>query len=289
MTWNFYIQHDPLYMLHYHQAVGQLITDKTFVAGQKGDPGFALLNYGAAVVDLLGPVVSALMVIVLVGAVVRRRFLHPGGVALIGGWLVVSYMSLRGTAVGSPLWADLKDLTGHEPNTLNIRYALWLAPFVPVAVAVLAGRSRLRQVAVLVLVAGGMLWFLPALHGVSTINPSPQPAEAVHREQQVGDMLRRTLEDQPGEVLMSSVNGGDRLIWRSRIDAKRFLTEANGEFEDALDRPDRYARWALLAAGSTLGTRYSVEDLERLGYTPVWSHRGPGIHTPYVLMRRGPA
>ena len=88
MAWNFYIQHDPLYMLNYYQPVGQLVTDETFVHGQPGDPGFAFLNYGAAVVDLLGPVVAALIVVVAAGALLRGRIFHPGGVALIGGGLV---------------------------------------------------------------------------------------------------------------------------------------------------------------------------------------------------------
>ena len=50
-----------------------------------------------------------------------------------------------------------------------MRYALWLAPFVPVAVAALAGRARLRQAGVLLAVVAGMIWFLPSVHGVSTI------------------------------------------------------------------------------------------------------------------------
>ena len=75
-------------MLNYHQPVGQIVSDEKFVHGQPGDPGFAVLNYGAAVVDLLGPVVVALIVIVAAGALLRGRILHPGGVALIGGGLV---------------------------------------------------------------------------------------------------------------------------------------------------------------------------------------------------------
>ena len=81
--------------------------DETFVHGQPGDPGFAFLNYGAAVVDLLGPVVAALMVIVVAGALLRGRIFHPGGVALIGGGLVLAYMTRardrgRLPAVGGP-------------------------------------------------------------------------------------------------------------------------------------------------------------------------------------------
>ena len=100
--WNFYIQRDPLYMLNYHQPVGQIVHDETFVHGQPGDPGFALLNYGTAVIDLLGPVAVALMVIAIAAALLRGRIFHPGGVALIGGGLVIAYMTVRGTAVGSP-------------------------------------------------------------------------------------------------------------------------------------------------------------------------------------------
>ena len=56
-AWNFYIQHDSLYMLHYRQPVRPAGHGREFVSGDRGDPGFALLNYGAAAVDLLGPVV----------------------------------------------------------------------------------------------------------------------------------------------------------------------------------------------------------------------------------------
>ena len=50
-----------------------------------------------------------------------------------------------------------------------MRYALWLAPFVAVAVAALAGRTRLRQTGVMLALVAGMVWFLPSVHGVSTI------------------------------------------------------------------------------------------------------------------------
>ena len=65
--------------------------------------------------------------------------------------------------------------------------------------------------------------------------------------------MGRALEADAGRLVMSPINGGDRLIWRSEVDAKRFLTEANGNrFQKALDHPARYARWALLAPGSWL-------------------------------------
>ena len=85
-------------------------------------------------------------------------------------------------------------------------------------------------------------------------------------------------------LVMSQINGGDKLIWRSEVDAKRFLTEANGErFQKALDNPARYARWALLAPGSALAERYEISDLKARGYSVVWS-------TPdlaFAILRRG--
>jgi len=144
---------------------------------------------------------------------------------------------------------------------------------------------------VLALVVGGMLWFLPSVHGVSTIDPAAQSAEATNFEKNLGGVMRRALDEQPGRLLMSSINGGDRLIWRSEVDTKRFLTEANAdEFDQALDRPMTHARWVLLAPGSTVGERYDLQDLEAMGYTPVWSDdEGASPDSRYVLLRRGPS
>ena len=96
MAWNFYIQHDPLYMLHYHQPVGQLITDEAFVAGIRAIPGSCCSTTAPRSWTCSVPSMTALMLVVLAGAVVRRRFLHPGGVALIGGGLIFAYMTCEG-------------------------------------------------------------------------------------------------------------------------------------------------------------------------------------------------
>jgi hypothetical protein len=290
-AWNFYIQHDVLYTLNYSAPVANAaVQSSEFVDGHPGNPGFALLNYGAAAVDVLGPVLMGLMVIVVVGALLRGRIFHPAGPALLGGALVVAYLTLRGTAVGSPLWADLIGSSDAFAENFNVRYGLWLVPFVPVAVAVLAGRSRLRQGAVLVAVLAGMAWFLPQVHGVSTLDPPTQSSEGVRSDKRVAGVMRRALEgDSDAVLLMSSVNGGDRLIWRSRVDASRFLTEFNGErFDAALRRPTRYARWVLLAPGSSVAARYEPSELEGLGYEIVWSDGLPGDPSfSHALLRRG--
>jgi hypothetical protein len=292
-AWNFYLQHDVLYPLHYAQPVANPgVQNAEFLTSNTGDLGFALLNYGAAAADMLGPVVMAMMIVVAVYAGLKGRIFHPAGPALLGGALVVAYLTFRGAAVGSPLWADLKGLSDPYAENFNVRYGLWLIPFVPVAVAALAGRTRVRQAAVLLAVIAGMGWFLPQVHGVSTIDPPTQLAGDARFDSQTGGLLRRALEqDRDAVLLMSSINGGERLIWRSRVDASRFLTEFNGErFESALRRPARHARWVLLAPGSSVSARYSPADLEAMGYEVVWSHRldaGPALR--YALLRRARA
>ena len=288
-AWNFYIQHDVLYTLHYGQPVSNpMVQGSKFVDGNAGDPGFAILNYGAASADLIGPVAMGLMIVVAITALLKRRIFHPAGPALLGGALVVAYITMRGSAVGSPLWADLKGLNDPFAENFNVRYGLWLIPFVPVAVALLAGRARLRQAAVLVTVLAGLVWFLPSVHGVSTLDPPAQSAEGVRWEVEVGGQLRQAADADAGAVvLMSSLNGGDRLIWRSGADASRFLTEFNGDrFERALRQPARYARWIFLAPGSMVAARYDVSGLQAMGYELVWSQGLYGSAAErYALLR----
>ena len=280
-----------LYMLHYSSPVSDPLFQRTeFVQGHPGDPGFALLNFLAAAADLLGPVAMGLM------AIVRARLRCsgggssiPAGPALLGAALIVTYLTFRGTAIGSPVWADLHGLDDPFARNHNVRYGLWLIPFVPVAVAVLAGRARLRQAAVLLALVGGMAWFLPFVHGVSTMDPPAQLPTEVRWEKRVSGLLHNALaSDRDAVLLMSSINGGDRLIWESGVDASRFMTEFNGErFNQALRRPFRHASWVLLAPGSSVADRYKPSELEAMGYKVVWSsalYDRPSLR--YVLLRR---
>jgi hypothetical protein len=127
------------------------------------------------------------------------------------------------------------------------------------------------------------------VHWVSTLEPPAQSPEGVRWDTEVGGHLRRALEAEPGSVmLMSSINGGDRVIWRSHVDASRFLTEFNGErFEAALQRPRRHARLVLLAPGSTVAARHDVADFQAMGYELVWSHELYGSESErYALLRK---
>jgi hypothetical protein len=289
MGWNFYIQKDPLYVLDYHQPVGQLVGDRAFVAGHPGDPVFVVTNYGAAVTDLLGPVAVAMIVAVALGALARGRLFHPAGVALLGTGLVLTYLFVRGTAVGSPLWADWKHLADGEARNLNIRYALWTMPFLAVAAAVLAGRTRRRQLAVLGALVAGSAWFLPALHGTSTVDPPPQAHAVARYERSVARALQHLTGRDDGRILMSSINGGDRLIWLSRLDASRFITEANGDrFARTLRHPGADIHYVFVTPGSTVEERLSAAALARKGFRPVWSsHRPDAAGLRYTLLERG--
>jgi hypothetical protein len=204
---------------------------------------------------------------------------------------VEAYLFFRGTAIGSPVWADLKGLTGGESRNLNLRYGLWISPFVAVAVAVLAGRTRKRQLTVLAVLAAGSLWFLPSVHGVGTLDPPAQSVESTRFEVGLGKILRTHLAGTEGRVLLSSINGGDRLIWRSGLDASRFVTEANGEaFNRALARPDRHAGYVLVAPGSTVTEALSTPRLERFGFRVIWSvDRYGSPESRYAIWRHEPS
>jgi D-inositol-3-phosphate glycosyltransferase len=291
LGWNFFIQGDALYVLHYSQPVGQLVVDEQFVHGKPGDIVFAVTNYGAAIVDQLGPVVTALMLAVGVAVMVRGRFLHPAGVTLLAAALVETYLLFRGTAIGSPLWADLKGLTSDESRNLNLRYGLWIAPFAAVAAAVVADRDRRSQLWVIGALVAGSLWFVPGVHGVTTLDPPAQPFESTQFEVRMGEVLRRDLAGADGRLLLSSINGGDRLIWRSRLDASRFVTEANGDmFERAVQHPESYVDAVFLAPGSSLTAALPPSRLTRLGFRVVWSvDRYGKPDSRYAIWRRDPS
>jgi hypothetical protein len=287
--WNFYIQGgDALYILNYEQPVGQLLSNPDF-SGEQGNPLFAVGNYGAAVWDLIGPAMTVLMAVVAVAAIVRRQLIHPAGMAVLAGCVVVGYMTLHGTAIGSPTFAEFAGLDSHESRSTNNRYALWIMPFVPVAVGLLAQGARPRRVAAAAVTVAGMVWFLPFAGGVATLDPKPKSDRAYRVEIGIGDALRR-LAAKHEHVLMSSINAGDRFIWRSELDASRFITETNGElFESALERPASHATAVFVAHGATVSKRLRPGELRAHGFHRVWVARHIGGGVAFSFWQRGKA
>jgi hypothetical protein len=266
MAWGFYLQGDPIYFVHYHQAVAESTTDPAFTYGRPGNLAYALLNYGLAVLHVLGPVVTGFVLAVLIVGLFRRRFVTPVGPALAAGGFAVTVITAHGGSIGSPLFAQLADLTSIQANGDNIRYGLWMAPFGAAAVALSAGNQRWRQLGVAALLVVGLAWFLPPVQGVDTLSHATE-RHSNASWQRVADALKAKYDG--GRILMSSINGGDRIVWRSGLHASQFITEFNNRsepslFELARRQPETHARWILLSPRGDLAL--TPQRLYNLGY-----------------------
>lgn len=270
LGWNWYLQNDPLYMIHYrHPPEAQQLAASAGHHSVLMHPTFTrgLLSLGAAALDTFGPAPILIAAIVLVIGVLRLRLLHPLGVTLIGGALLVAEWSRgQGGLVGSPTFAAIEHLSGREATGMNVRYALWLTPFFAGAVAFTAGRWRGRAgVTALVL---SLLWFVPGVRGVVTLHSGDMVSsadEAAYRQAAGG--VRNAYHG--GEVLTSASAGGDRVIWLSGLPARDFVTQFTPTaFGRALRNPTRVA-YVL----STPSLRQHLPDatLSSAGFQPMWT------------------
>jgi hypothetical protein len=287
LGWNYFLQNDPLYFVHFGLTGTAAAAAAAPLLGQPGNPAYAIADYGLAATEVFGPVATAMAVAVLLCALLRRRFVHPVGLTLAAAGFVVTTFTISGGAVGSKALAALVHST--LPGVIddsNIRYALFLAPFVAASAALLAGRSLLRQVAVALALIGGLLWYSPAVNGIATTS-NPGEVRQAELDAAVGDRIATSVHG--GRVLMSSIRGGDRLVWRSRLHASEFITEFNGPlWMHARSRPAANVEWVLLAPGSPLGTPAFGRLLEQEGYTEVWSIQALAQRSSYVLFHREP-
>jgi hypothetical protein len=274
LGWNWYIQNDPLYMLHYrHPATTATAAAHTAASALHPDAARGLLSYAAASWDIYGPLVCIAAGLVLLVALLRGRVLHPVGVTLIAGALVLVEMARgQGGLIGSPSFAALEGLSGPEATGMNIRYVLWVAPFAVVAVACLAGRRPWRQALAVAAVIASSVWFLPSAQGVVTLHSGDMMSNAGER-QAVAAASALDRDYDSGLVLTAASGGGDRLIWLSSLPAKKFVTEFNPDlYGRALRAPASVARfvlstptlretlpsWRLMAAGFTRAWRMNV-------------------------------
>jgi Dolichyl-phosphate-mannose-protein mannosyltransferase len=287
LGWNYFLQDDPLYFVHFGMAGTATASTPTPLMGQPGNLTFAVADYGLAALDVFGPVATAAAAAVLIAALLRRRFVHPIGMTLAAAGFVVTAFTLAGGAIGSTTFAAITHST--LPSVVddsNIRYALFLAPFIAGSVAVLAGRSALRQAAVILSLLAGLLWYGPAGIGVVTTS-NPGEMKQAELDAVVGDRIAASCTDR--RTLISSIRGGDRLIWRSGLHASGFVTEFNGDlFMKARGNPVAFGiDCVVLAPGSSLNSPAFGHVLERQGFAEVWSIEALAQRTSYVLLRRG--
>ena len=270
LGWNWYVQRDALYMIHYRHPDTVQAPGTTALTRMRPDLPRGLLSLGSAALDNVGPVVFAFAVIVLLVGLLRGKVLHPLGVTLIGGVLVVAeWTNGQGGLSGSPTFAWLSHLGGRDATGMNVRYALWVLPFMAGAVAVAAGRRRWRQVPVALLVLASTVWFLPAARGVVTVHSADMVTRA---DEQVAVAAGQRLHDAyaGGEILTSASGGGDRTIWLSGLPARDFITQFDGKtFTSAVRNPAAAARYVLLT--TALRNEMSESTLSAAGFHQLWS------------------
>ena len=270
MAWNFYIQHDPLYFAHLGGQIRPDNPDAVFLAGRPGNLAYALLSYGLAVYHVIGPVGTGLALVVLFVGFFRRQFIHPVGAGLAASGFAVTLLTVKGGSLGSPTFAKLAGLTSEAARAdPNIRYALWILPFVAAAAALVAGRSRMRQAGATVALLAGLTFFAPGLGGVAT---AADPAEYAQGQTNVavGNQLKDIYAG--GGILMSSRNGADGIVWASQLDTREFITEFNPKlFALATTNPAPYTRYVLVAPRDLLG-HIDASRLEGLGYRVLLSY-----------------
>jgi hypothetical protein len=274
LAWGFYLQHDPFYFLHRAAtaAGGPLPPLQT---GHRGDLAFVALDVLLAAVTTLGPLLVVVALGVLLAAPLRGRFLHPL-VVTAPGWLylVVTYTVLGG-AIGSPLLVRAVGVPGATDTVdNNLRYLLYALPFAVGALAAVVGRSAVRTVlAVLLIVA---VLPLQAVVGWGLPTPSDTREFALARatlakalQERVDLRYGRAAAAPSGAVLLSSSLDGDDVAFRSGLDARTFLTEANGRrYTNGLRDLDRIS-FVVITAQDALTRRVDWHHLVSLGFAPV--------------------
>ncbi len=270
LLWCFFIQHDPLYFLHV-AARGGAHTLPGALAGRPHNLLFAIVNYGSAVLDVFGPVPTALAIAVLIIAVARRRFVSPAGAGLAAGGLAIVTMLWSG-AIGSPTYAALTHLRDPLAAYLNVRYGLWLGPFVAAAAALVAGNTRTRQIAVCSAIVVSLAWFaIPQMHAV-TVPPKSQRG-VVLRNESVGQIFKGFYKS--GKVLTFSPGSGDTIIWRTGLSASDFITQFNPkQFGPAFEHPRGHVRYVFMEPDAPLNLAPLRARLPGEGFSLRYDHGG---------------
>lgn len=270
LGWNWYLKNDPLYMVHFrHPDGGAPQPAHTALTKLHPDLWRGLLSFGSAALDNVGPAVFVVAGIVLVVGLLRGQLLHPLGVTLLGGLLVLTEWSHgEGGLSGSPTFALLAHLKGRDATGLNVRYALWVLPFMAGAVALAARRYwsiRLLVVSSFVL---SSVWFLPEFRGVVTLHSADMVTQTA--ETHIADMAARLHNDcRGGQILTSASGGGDRLILLSGLPGRDFVTEFNARAYSHALRSPGLVRYVLL--DHSLNDHLPESVLIADGFTMRWT------------------
>jgi hypothetical protein len=270
MAWCLYIQHDALYFIHV-AAKGGANTLPGALAGHPRNLLFAIVNYFCTVLDVFGPVATIVIVGVLVVAAVRRKFLAASGAGLAAAALSVLTLTNNG-ALGSPTYAALAHLQ-HVPlaTYINVRYGSWIAPFLAAAVALAAGKSRRRQLAMAALLLVGLSWFaIPKMEEVA-IPPGNQRAAPL-RNEALGAEMRKYYDG--GKVLTFSPGSGDTIIWQSGLPSATFITQFNPEqFTPAFRHPLGHVRFVFIEPDAPLNLSPLRDLLQKENFQLIYSLR----------------
>jgi hypothetical protein len=270
LLWGYFIQHNPFYFLQLASAGGANSLPGS-LAGRPRNLLFAIVNYGSAVVDVFGPVPTALAAGLIVVAFVRRKFVTPAGAALAAGGLAIATLMWSG-AIGSPTYDALTHIKDPLASYLNVRYGLWLGPFVAAAVAVVVGRSRVRQITVAACLGVGLLWFAIPVMRTVTIPPASQRG-AVVRTESFGKIFDSYYKS--GKVLTFSPGAGDSIIWRTGLPAADFITEFNPkQFAAAVAYPRGSVRYAFIEPSASVSITLLQTRLGREGFSLIYNHQG---------------
>jgi hypothetical protein len=270
LLWCFFIQNDATYFLHV-ASLGGVHTLPAALAGRPHNLLFALANYGFAVMDIFGPVPTVLALGLLALAVVRRRFLSPVGAGLAAAGVAIAAM-ISGGAIGSPTYAAVTHLRDPLASYLNVRYGLWMGPFIAAAAAIVAGSSRRRQIVVGSALAVSLLWFgLPAMRAVAV--PPKSQRGVVVTNASLGKIFKSLYKS--GEVLTFSPGSGDTIIWRSGLPASDFITQFNPkQFAPAFAHPAGHVRYVFIEPDAPLNLDPLKARLPIEGFRLIYNHHG---------------
>lgn len=284
LAWGWFIQHDALYALNKAgtnlasmQASSQF-DDIAFNRGRPGNLGYAIVSYGGAIVAVFGPMLAAIGAAVTLAGLARRRFIHPLGAAGASAVFVIAFLFLKGGTIGSPLFQSLSNLDTPIAARDNVRYALFVAPFLAGAAAMMAGRRRWRQILVSLAVVASVAMVMR--DGLITA-PSSDDRNVDRQLTEVADMV--ALHYAGGALLTQSESGGDKVLWHTGRDLSNFVTEANGDvYKRALADPDLEVEWILVFPNSAISRRLSDAALRDRGFDLVDTYQYRQLTGYYV-------
>jgi len=134
---------------------------------------------------------------------------------------------------------------GPRNQWFNVRYGVVVLPMAAIAIGLLANYRRVvagALVAVVLLQAGMMYQ-----HGLITVFDGTRGASAF-TDGDVAAVLHNNV--QPGDAVLMSFISFSPLSFASGLDLRQYIHEGvRREWRPALDQPERYAKWVVMANG----------------------------------------